>query len=259
MERFISWSGGKDSTASIILCYENGIHIDGVVMCEVMFDHSRNISGEDPIQIEWIYNTAIPIIEKQFGYKVIIVKSKSDYLQEFNHVIQNSKNPERNGKKVGFLLSGMCAANSKLKMRPLSNFFKHHRPYEQIVGIAADEPERLERLKHKRKKNRRSVLAEFGIEEAQTFDICRKYNLLSPIYDNNLRTGCWFCPDQSEPKWAKLKKEHPELWEELKKLSKTPNLASKYFRYTKTFEEVEKRVDEINSQITIFDILEDKQ
>lgn len=257
MERFISWSGGKDSTASIIICYEKGIHVDGVVMSEVMFDHSRNISGEEPMQIEWIYNTAIPIIEKQFGYKVIVVKSKSDYLSEFNRIITNSKTPERNGKKQGFLLPGMCVANDRLKMRPLRQFFKKYKGCEQIVGIAVDEPERLERLKHKRKKNRRSVLAEFGITEAQTFDICRNYNLLSPIYGSTSRSGCWFCPEQSDPKWANLKKEHPELWEELKRLSKTPNLASKYFRYTKTFEEVEKRVDEINSQISFFDIMED--
>ena len=63
MKRYLSWSGGKDSTASIIICYENGIHLDGIIMSEVMFDHSRNISGENPKHIEWVYNVAIPIIE----------------------------------------------------------------------------------------------------------------------------------------------------------------------------------------------------
>lgn len=73
MKRFISWSGGKDSTASIIICHEQGIPIDGVVMSEVMFDHSRNISGEHPEHIKWVYEVAIPKIERDFGYKVIVL------------------------------------------------------------------------------------------------------------------------------------------------------------------------------------------
>ena len=73
LPRYIAWSGGKDSTASIIVCHENGIKVDGVVMSEVMFDHSRNISGENPRHIQWVYNVAIPIIEKVFGYKVIVL------------------------------------------------------------------------------------------------------------------------------------------------------------------------------------------
>ena len=59
MERYLMWSGGKDSSASIVLCYENNIHIDGIVMSEVMFDHSRNISGEDIEHITWVKNVAI--------------------------------------------------------------------------------------------------------------------------------------------------------------------------------------------------------
>lgn len=37
MKRFISWSGGKDSTASIIICHEQGIPIDGVVMSKDIY------------------------------------------------------------------------------------------------------------------------------------------------------------------------------------------------------------------------------
>ena len=84
IRRVLCWSGGKDSSASIVVCYENNIHIDAVVMSEVMFDHLRNISGENPKHIKWVYEVAIPIIEKKFGYKVIIVKDKSDYIKEFS-------------------------------------------------------------------------------------------------------------------------------------------------------------------------------
>lgn len=47
MKRYISWSGGKDSTATIILCHELGIPVDEIIFCEVMFDHSKGEIGND--------------------------------------------------------------------------------------------------------------------------------------------------------------------------------------------------------------------
>lgn len=252
MKRYLSWSGGKDSTASIIICYENGIHLDGIVMSEVMFDHSRNISGENPKHIKWVYETAIPIIEKQFGYKVIILRDKSDYMQEFYHIVRNSKHKERNGKCQGFIIGGRCVGNDRFKMRPLRKFYKEQGNIEKVVGIAVDEPERLERLKE----NDFSVLAQYGITESMTYDICKKYNLLSPTYLDKTRGGCWFCPNQPIKEFALLKKEYPYLWEELRKFSKCENICSKCFKYNMTFEEVEKQVDRINNQLTLFDFME---
>ena len=66
MERYLSWSGGKDSSASIIIAHEKGIHLDGIIFSEVMFDRSRNISGENPKQIKWVYETAL---SKGWGIK----------------------------------------------------------------------------------------------------------------------------------------------------------------------------------------------
>ena len=188
MKQYLYWSGGKDSTASIIICYEKGIPLDGIVMSEVMFDHERGISGENPKHIEWVYKTAIPIIEKTFGYKVIIVKDNMDYIKEFYHKITRSKKKERVGKYAGFFIGGMCVGNRDLKMRPIKMFSKSVGEHIQIVGIAKDEPKRLARLG----KNKRSVLAEYDIVEDMTYDICRKYNLLSPTYNDKMRGGVGF-------------------------------------------------------------------
>lgn len=189
---YVSWSGGKDSTATVIKCYELGIPVTAVVMSEVMFDHSRNISGENPKHIEWVYNTAIPIIEKQFGFKVIVLRDKSDYIQEFNHRVGNtSKHPERVGKKRGWFIGGMCIGNDRLKLRPIRKFFKEIGDYTIYVGIARDEEQRYTKktMSDKRKK---SLLYELGITEDMTYDICRKYNLLSPSYENITRGGAGF-------------------------------------------------------------------
>ena len=252
MKTYLSWSGGKDSTASIILCYENGIHIDEIVFCEVMFDNKRNISGEDPEHISWIYNIAIPIIENQFGFKVKIIRPENDYYTLARHVIKKSIKGW-NGYVYGFVRGGFCFMNSKAKVDALKKYDKAHmRECRKIVGIAYDEPKRLKRLNGT---NKISVLEEYKIVEAQTYDICKKYNLLSPIYRNGTRGGCWFCPNQSIKSFAKLKNNYPYLWEELREISKLPNLTTDSFRYKKTFEQVEKEINKINNQITMFDLI----
>ena len=81
-----SCSFGKDSLATILLALENGEPLDRVVFAEVMFDHSRNISGEIPEHIDWTYKTAIPKLESM-GVKVDVVKSKKDYLYFFRNAV----------------------------------------------------------------------------------------------------------------------------------------------------------------------------
>ena len=249
MKRYLCWSGGKDSSASIGLCYEYGIPLDGIVMSEVMFDHKRGISGENPEHIKWVYEEAIPIIENKLHYKVIVLKDKSDYMQEFYHKNAKSKKPERVGKYSGFFIGGMCAGNDRLKMRPMRNFFKQVGECEQIVGIAYDEPKRLARLTD----NKRSILAEKKVVEADTHDICKYYGLYSPTYRNKNRGGCWFCPNQSIFEFACLQRQHPELWQELEIMAQCENLCFPNFKYGKSFKEVANEVFMINNQISMFD------
>lgn len=250
-EIFLMWSGGKDSSASICLCYELGIPVTAVIMSEVMFDNKRNISGENPEHISWVYNIAIPIIEKKFGYKVIVLRDKSDYLQEFNYRVgSRSKFKDRIGKKRGWFIGGMCIGNDRLKMRPIKNFLKSHKNFLQVVGIAYDEPDRFNK---KTMLNKYSILYDNKITESMTYDICRKYNLLSPIYNKFTRGGCWFCPNQSIREFAYLKKEYPNLWNELKILSYDKELVSNGFAWGVPFDIVDRNVDIYNNQLSFFD------
>lgn len=82
MKYFVSCSFGKDSIATALLALEKGEPLDGLIFCEVMYDHSRNISGEIPEHIAWIRNTAIPRL-KEMGLNTIIVKGIKDYLYFF--------------------------------------------------------------------------------------------------------------------------------------------------------------------------------
>lgn len=76
------------------------------------------------------------------------------------------------------------------------------------------------------------------------FDLCREYGLLSPIYSYAKRGGCWFCPSATLGELAHTKQCYHHLWAELEELSKTDNLISTAFSYSRDFEEIDARVDE---------------
>lgn len=212
-----------------------------------MFDNKNNISGELPEHIDFIHNKAIPKF-REWGYDVQILRSEKDYLDLFYHVVTRSKKPERNGKYAGFLLAGMCAANSQLKIPPIKNFLKTvKKPFIQYIGIATDEQKRLKKLEGT---NKISLLQRYGYTEKMAYDLCKKYDLLSPIYKFAKSGGCWFCPNCSYKEFARLKKCHTELWNKLMLLSNEQNIISSCFKYNKTFLQIDKKVDEINSQLS---------
>ncbi len=79
----------------------------------------------------------------------------------------------------------------------------------QYLGIASDEPERIERH------NKDGIilpLVDIGWDEAYCRKWCEDNDLLSPIYTTSARGGCWFCHNQSADQLRILRKDYPELW-----------------------------------------------
>lgn len=76
-------SFGKDSMATVILALIKGEPLDEVVYSEVMFD--KNISGEVPEHRDFIYNVAIPWVERQ-GVKVTVLWADKTYVDCFHNI-----------------------------------------------------------------------------------------------------------------------------------------------------------------------------
>lgn len=247
-----SCSFGKDSIATILLALEHNEPLDHVVFAEVMFDHSRGISGESPEHIEWVYSTAIPKLEAM-GVKVDVVRPKNDYLRLFfRRKSDRVKNKSNVGKLQGFLLGGKCGMNGEGKTRAIRSYYSTWRKTHRIVeyvGIAKDEPSRLGRIDGVKKI---SLLDKYGYTEAMAKAKCEEYGLLSPTYQTGTRNGCWFCPNCSIKQFSLFRKAHPDLWGELVKLSHTPNLCSYGFKYGNTVQEVEKLMDWEDRQLKLF-------
>ena len=112
MKYLASWSGGKDSTASIILAHERNEPIDAIIFSEVMFD--KNISGELPEHIDFIKNKCIPLFDS-WGYETKILHANKTYLDVF--MAEPTKGKRKGlGLITGFPMIGACAINKTLSL-----------------------------------------------------------------------------------------------------------------------------------------------
>lgn len=250
------WSGGKDSTASVILAHEHNEPLDLILMSEVMFDKANGISGEHPRHIDFVRNVAKPKFES-WGYKVKIVHSDTDYLDCFYHVIENPRvHKEHAGMKYGFPLTGACVIQRDCKLRPIHQYLNTiDEPVVQYLGICADEPKRLASM-HK-DASTVSLLEKYGVTQAMAPEICKSYGLYSPGYELSKRQGCFFCPNASMKEHEALRNDNPELWQRLLALEDEANLANpKWSVYKETLKERDKALYWKSRQMSLFDFID---
>ena len=81
------------------------------------------------------------------------------------------------------------------------------------IGIAADEPKRIERWQGR--KDKVLPLVQIGWDEATCRKIAKDLGMLSPTYTTGERDGCWFCHNQGIKQLRRLRKEYPDLWAKL--------------------------------------------
>ena len=229
MRYISSCSFGKDSLAQVIVAKENGEPLDENLYCEVMF--TPEISAEVPEHRDFIYEVAIPKLERDYGLKTTVVRAEKTMLDLFYKVVQIGASE---GKLVGFPIPGRCLINRDLKIKPIKDYLKTlTEPITQYVGIAISEPERLARLKP----GCVSILAKYGINEIEATEICKARGLYSPGYQFSNRNGCFFCPNATEEQLYHLYRNHHHIWDQLLELQASPNLAySKWARDVSLFD-----------------------
>jgi 3'-phosphoadenosine 5'-phosphosulfate sulfotransferase (PAPS reductase)/FAD synthetase len=235
---------GKDSLSAIICRLEHGESVDEAVYCRVMSDDT--ISAEYPEHEDWIHSKAIPLLKSRYGISTTIVQSEMTYWGQFYTKYVRSKNKQ--GQYYGFPMLRGPWCNSRLKIRPIEKWQKTAGEYKSIVGIAVDE---------KKRQTRSTVigkilpLVEYGITEAEAFEICRRAGLLSPAYNGGRqRLGCWFCHNQLIGELLRLRREHPYLWGRLLEMEKD---SFRTFKPSATLSDFEERFRNEEAQIVIPD------
>jgi len=204
-EHILSLSYGKDSLACLGAIEQLGWPLDRIIHAEVWA--TDTIPADLPPMVEFKAK-ADAIIKARWGIEVEHITSSTTYDQLFHGIVKKRRggNTDRVGKIRGFPFVKGAWCNRDLKVVALE---KAQKGADCIyIGIAIDEPERLERLAG----NKKSPLEEAGWTEEMCWEWCVENDLLSPTYATATRGGCWFCHNQPVDQLRLLRKNYPEFW-----------------------------------------------
>ena len=211
MLNVIHFSGGKDSTAMLLMMLEKGISVDYVIFCD---------TGKEFPQMYGHINKVNTYIKEKYNKQITILKAEKsfDYYM-FDHIKTKGKHKGECG--YGWTTMRIRWCTSNMKKNVANKFLKQIGDCIEYIGIAYDEPKR-----HKKKAdNVIHPLYDWGITEAMALDYCYSKGFFwNGLYEHFKRLSCWCCPLKSLPELRTLYKCYPELWELLKDMdSRSPN------------------------------------
>jgi len=211
----VSFSGGKDSTAMLLMMFERGMKVDRIIYVDTtkefpqMYRHIQRVQAMISVPIE--------IIKIDFDY----------WLGE--HIKTKGKNKGKVGYGFPDFRNRWCTAlkqesfHKRLASMPYNPRKRGGINYipNSIIeyhGISYNE---IERTNKNSGRNICYPLVEWGITEKQTLGYCDAKGLdWGGLYEKFCRVSCWCCPLSRIGELRVLYNEFPELWTELIEIDK---------------------------------------
>ena len=200
--RVLSLSYGKDSMACLGALELLQWPLDRIVTADVWA--TDTIPADLPPMVEF-KDYADKVILERYEIEVEHFRAEKSFDDGFYSRYKSGKN---NGKIRGFPTMACNWCNSVIKVDALRKAQKSASGCTWYLGIAADEPNRF----HNADKTHLLPLAEIDWTEADCRAWCEREGLLSPIYTQATRGGCWFCYNQGVQQLRLLRKQYPYLW-----------------------------------------------
>jgi len=237
MKHIVSFSGGKDSTAMLLMMIEKGMHIDEIVFCDT--------TVEFPQMIEHISK-----VENYIGRRITRLQAPFDFEYYLAyHVKVRGKNKGKKGYGFPNFRNRWCTGT--LKKDVIRRHLKSYPYRTEYLGIAADEPNRINKTKSTSKVTYRFPLYDWGITEKKALQYCYSKGFdWGGLYEKFARVSCYLCPLQRIGGLRIIYNEFPELWENMRRLDK---LSYRQFKENYSIDELEKRFQRENQQ-TLLDI-----
>ena len=216
MKYVASVSFGKDSLAMLLLILETGLPLDEVVFYNTGMEFQAIYNIRDKI---------IPILEEK-GVIFTELHPARPFLYD---MLERPVESEEKGAHNGYgWCGGLCRWGTTEKITTVD---KHTQGCHVYVGIAADEPNRLERLPYWKS----SPIAGAGMTEADCLKFCRDrgYSWVEngiELYDILDRVSCWCCSNKNRRELKNIYRYLPEYWERLKELQSKLDRPMKNFR-----------------------------
>ena len=206
MGNTISLSGGKDSTAMLLMMLEKKIPVDHIVF----FDTGWEFPG---------MSEHLDKLEKYIGREIISLKPNKSFEELFD--------------KYGFpsLKGRWCTT---YKRDTLSKFSNQYKPNTQWIGFSSDESKRI-----KKTIGYNYPLVDWKVTEEDALKYCYEKGFdWGGLYEKYNRVSCWNCPLQSLKDLKALWLYFPEYW---KRLLEMQEQSKWQFRNDYTLEELDER------------------
>ena len=202
MNHIVQFSGGKDSTAMLLMMLDRGMQVDDIIFCD---------TGKEFPQMYEHINKVREHIKNKYNKDITILKApKSFDYYMFDHVKTKGKNKGSVG--YGWANMGIRWCTSMLK-RNVTNKYLRGLDYVSYIGIAYDEPKRHD----KKADNVIHPLYDWKITEKQALEyLYSKGFYWGGLYEHFDRVSCWCCPLKNMKELKVLYKYYPDLWEKLK-------------------------------------------
>ena len=209
MKYCLSFSGGKDSTAMLILALEKKIPLDKIIYFDC-----------EEFEFPEMHNH-IEKVKKILGVKIDVCHTVKPFRQYL--------------KELGWATPSLRWCTNE-KINSIRRVLRFYRPHTSYIGFASDETMRVERAFKKNKARTRDKfmhfsfpLVDWNVSEKEALKICYSYGFdWDGLYKEWDRLSCWCCPLQSDSDIDKLKRVSPDLWERLWELDE---LAPRDFKW----------------------------
>jgi 3'-phosphoadenosine 5'-phosphosulfate sulfotransferase (PAPS reductase)/FAD synthetase len=211
---------------------EKGMQVDEVVFCDTTVEFPAMLKHIDQV-------------EKYIGIKITRLKAEHNFEYYLGHHV---KTKGKNKGKVGYGWAGpkLRWCTSMLKTDIIKKYLKNIIPRIEYIGIAYDEPKRVNKSKSTEQIKYNYPLYDWGITEKNALAYCysKGFNW-GGLYEKFDRVSCFLCPLQPLRELKKIYNDFPELWAEMKRLDK---LSYRTFRADYSLDQLEARFKAENEQ-----------
>lgn len=212
MKHIVSFSGGKDSTAMLLMMIEKGMTVDEIICCDTgveyptMYDHWK--------KVEEYIDRPITILKEPHGFLYWLLNH--EYYSRYR---ETGEITFKKGRSWPRPRARWCTKTLKTSLTDsyLRKKYGGKDNYVQYIGIAYDEPKRHKNIPQ----NVIHPLYEWQITEKDALQYCYDRGFRwGGLYEIFSRVSCWLCPLQRISELRKLRKHFPDLWKKLQDLDK---------------------------------------
>ena len=210
----VSLSGGKDSTAMLLMMLERGESIADIVFFDTGWEFPQ--MHEHLEQLERYIGRPVTRLRPRIAF---------DYwFREYKVFYRKTKQLRRIGLGWPSPLRRWCTREKAQALFSYCNALTWQGcslPLVQCVGFAADESARIERHSPRKSvyQSYRYPLHEYGVTEADALQFCRDRGFTwNGLYDSFRRVSCFCCPLQGLDELRTLRREFPDLWARIREM-----------------------------------------